>query len=134
TGNSGNDTLVASSGNDTLNGNGGNDQLSGGAGLDVFVFNTATGAGNIDTITDFVVADDTIHLENAVFTALAAGGLGAAAFHIGAAATTAAHRVIYNAATGALHYDANGAAAGGNVQIATLGAGLAMTAADFLVI
>ena len=41
---------------------------------------------------------------------------------------------IYNNATGALLYDANGNGAGAAVQIATLSAGLAVTNADFVVI
>ena len=109
--------------------------LTGGAGLDTFIFNTALNtATNRDTITDFSVADDTIRLENAIFTAIGpVGTLAAAAFHIGAAATTAAHRIIYNSATGTLTYDSNGSAAGGATQFAILDTGLALTNADFLI-
>ena len=69
----GNDTLVGGSdvGNDTLIGGAGNDRLTGGAGNDSFVFNTAiSAASNVDTITDFNVANDTIRLDNAVMSAL----------------------------------------------------------------
>jgi len=133
----GNDSLSGAGGNDTLFGGLGNDTLSGGSGADVFVFNFAPNLStNFDRITDFNVADDTIQLENAVFTALglATGTLSAAAFATGAAALDAADRVIYNPATGALFYDTNGSAAGGAIQIAALNTGLALTHNDFLII
>ena len=39
------------------------------------MFNTTLGGGNIDTITDFNVANDTIQLDDAIFTALGLGVL-----------------------------------------------------------
>ena len=95
---------------------------------------TAFGAGNVDDVFDFSVANDTIQLENAVFVGLAAGPLAAAAFTIGAAAADATDRVIYDDTTGSLYFDPNGNAAGGQVQFANLQPGLALTAADFFVI
>jgi serralysin len=82
------------------------------------------------------VVDDTIQLENAIFTALGAatGTLAAGAFVIGTAARDAADRIVYNSGTGALFYDSNGNANGGSVQIATLTTGLLLTNADFLII
>uniref|UniRef100_UPI000685E7E8 beta strand repeat-containing protein n=1 Tax=Ciceribacter selenitireducens TaxID=448181 RepID=UPI000685E7E8 len=91
TGNSGNNILNGAGGNDTINGgagvdrlfgNVGNDTLTGGTGADTFVFqSTPNAATNVDTITDFSVADDTISLENSVFTTIGAVGvLAAAAF------------------------------------------------------
>ena len=135
TGNAGDNVLTGNSGNDTLIGGLGNDSLNGGSGMDAFVFNTAPGAGNVDVIVDFSVGEDRIHLENGVFTALgAAGVLGAAAFHIGASAGTAAHRMVYDAGTGALFYDADGNGAGGQIQIAALTTGLGLTSADFTIL
>jgi Ca2+-binding RTX toxin-like protein len=132
-GRDGADTLYGGAGNDVLYGGNGLDRLEGGAGADSFVFNTAL-AGSVDTIADFSVIDDRILLENAIFTALTvAGPLAATAFATGAA-TTAAHRVIYNSATGQLLYDADGNGAGAAVHFATLSTGLAMTAADFLIV
>lgn len=109
--------------------------LTGGADADVFVFSAAGGAGNVDQITDFNVADDTIWLDNAIFTLIGAdGALSASQFVIGAAAATINQHVVYDDNTGFLYYDANGSTAGGVTQIATLTAHLALTNADFLVI
>ncbi len=92
------------------------------------------GAGNVDTVINFNVAADTIELDNAVFTGLAAGTLDASAFHIGAAATDAGHRIVYDSATGALYFDADGLGGAAQVQFAMLAAGLALTNNDFLVV
>jgi Ca2+-binding RTX toxin-like protein len=126
--------LIGGGGHDQLSGLGGADVLTGGAGLDAFVFAAALGAGNIDTVTDFSVVNDTIWIDNAVFWGLASGALAASAFSIGAAAADASDRIIYNAATGALMFDADGAGAGAAVQFASLAAGVALTNADFLVV
>ena len=88
-GGAGNDVLSGGAGNDTLIGGAGNDTLTGGAGNDAFVFNTALGSTNRDIISDFSNAsgnNDTIHLDNAVFTRLGGdGALNAAFFKVGAA-------------------------------------------------
>ena len=118
-----------------INGKAGNDTLIGGGGNDFFLFDTALNAAtNVDTITAYSVAADTIRLENAVFSTLAVGVLNADAFHIGASAADAEDRIIYNSATGALFYDSNGIGAGGVTQFAKLAPGLALTNADFVVI
>ena len=57
-----------------------------------------------------------------------------AAYFIGAAAADASDRIVYNNATGALSYDADGNGAGAAVQFATLTAGLALTNNDFVVV
>ncbi len=137
TGNAGANVLDGGAGadNDMLNGGTGKDTLTGGAGKDTFFFNAALSAANSDKINDFSVADDTVRLENAAFTALkATGALASAAFYVGAAAHDASDRIIYNKTTGALSYDSNGNAAGGAVQFATLAKGLALTNADFVVV
>lgn len=140
-GGDGDDTLAAGDGADSLfGGNGldridgglGADALNGGSGADTFVFSTTLGAGNIDTVVGFNVADDTIELSTAIFAGIGIGALAANAFVIGSAATTAEHRIIYDATTGALFYDADGDGAGAAVQFATLGTGLALTSADFV--
>ena len=130
-----NNIIDGGAGGDTLRGYAGNDVLTGGAGADSFVFSSSLNAAtNVDTITDFTVADDTVRLEARVFTeAGAPGTLAASAFHIGTAATTADHRIIYDSTIGALSYDADGSGAGAAVQFASLFAGLALTNADFVV-
>jgi Ca2+-binding RTX toxin-like protein len=135
TGNDIGNLIVGGAGRNVLNGMGGNDTLTGGAGVDIFAFTTAPNAtANVDRITDFVVADDTISLENAVFTKLTATGtLSGAYFRIGPAALDSNDYILYDSATGALSYDADGNGAGQAVRIAVLGTNLALTSADFLV-
>jgi Ca2+-binding RTX toxin-like protein len=118
-----------------LMGLGGNDELTGGRGADTFVFNAALNeTTNVDTITDFNVIDDTIRLENAFMQALGTGPLAASAFHIGATAADASDRIIYDSATGALSYDADGNGAQAAIKFAELDTGLALTSADFLIV
>jgi Ca2+-binding RTX toxin-like protein len=136
-GNAAINTLDGLAGRDAINGGLGNDVLTGGLGVDAFLFSTALGATNRDTITDFSVVDDSIWLDNAIFTALGAatGALAAGAFNTGAAATQADDRIIYNTATGVLLYDADGNGATAATQFATLtNLPTGLTSADFTVI
>jgi Ca2+-binding RTX toxin-like protein len=97
-------------------------------------------ASGPDTITDFTVGTDEIQLSDNVFTALgSAGALAASQFvaNTTGVATTATERVIYNTASGALFYDADGSGAQhAAIQIALIGAisHAALTGADFLVV
>lgn len=137
-GSTGNDTLLGGAGNDKLFGGFGNDTLTGGTGADTFVFHsTLNAATNVDKITDFSVADDTISLENSIFTTIGAVGVLAAAAFVRnntGLAQDASDRIIYESDTGNLFYDSNGNAAGGSVLIAVLDPGLLMTNLDFTVI
>jgi Ca2+-binding RTX toxin-like protein len=127
--------IQGNAGKNVLNGKAGNDVLTGLGGNDFFLFNTALNAAtNVDIITDFNVAADTVRLDDAIFTALAPGVLPAGAFRIGAAAGDAGDRIIYNSATGALFYDADGSGATAAIRFATLDPGLALTNADFFVV
>ena len=132
----GNDNLFGKEGDDILNGGLGNDTLTGGAGKDLFVFNSAfKPAANIDTIADFVVADDTIALENAFFTKLhATGTLKDKFFHIGRHAGDGNDYLVYNKQTGVLSYDKDGDGHRHAIEIAQLADHLPLTGADFLVI
>ena len=132
----GNDTVDGGAGNDALYGGDGNDSLTGGTGSDTFVFNTVLGAVNSDRITDFSFLEDTIRLENAVFTGLANGVLTAAVFvaNVTGLAADASDRIIYETGTGNLYFDADGTGVGARVQFAVLNSGLAVTSADFFVI
>ncbi|MCR6498512.1 M10 family metallopeptidase C-terminal domain-containing protein [Shinella sp. CPCC 101442] len=143
-GTDGNDSIKGSSvanelsgrvGNDKLYGGLGKDLLKGGDGKDVFVFDTKPRAANIDTIADFNVKDDTIWLDDDVFTkAGKVGDLATAAFHAGAKAHDASDRIIYDKVSGELFYDLDGDGSAAAVQIAFLGKGLTLTASDFDII
>ncbi len=135
-GGGGNDDLKGLGGTDKLNGGIGNDKLAGGAGTDLFLFNSALNAStNVDRITDFSVADDSIQLDNDVFTAAGAvGALSAGAFHAGTSAQEADDRIIYDSATGKIFYDADGNGDGAAVLFAQVNAGVALTHADFLIV
>ena len=130
--------LTAGAGNDVLDGHLGNDTLIGGTGSDFFVFHTALDAlTNVDTITDFSVADDTIQVDNLIFAALGGNGTLTANQFVknttGLAGDGDDH-IIYETDTGWLYYDSNGNAAGGSTHFATLATNLALTNADFVVV
>ena len=137
TGNSANNIIKSGLGNDTLNGGLGNDILYGGIGLDKFVFNTALHSTNKDTIKDFSVVDDTIILENTIFTKLTTvGTLKTANFksNIDGLAKDADDYLVYQTDTGKLFYDADGNAAGDAIQIALIENKATLTYSDFTVI
>ena len=133
-GNAAANILNGDAGDDILQGGLGDDVLNGGAGKDIFKLTNLSK----DTITDFSVDDDTIQLENSVFTQLTATGvLKAANFRIGTAAIDANDYVIYDPGTGTLYYDADGSGAGAATQIAQItlvGVNLDLNRADFAVI
>lgn len=131
----GDDTLSGGAGRDTLAGGAGRDVLTGGRGADRFVFDTAPNSTtNADRITDFSVIDDTIVLARAAFAAFKApGAVAAADFVRGTAAKDASDHIIYNPATGALIYDANGSGAGNAYLVAVLAKNLAVSHADFII-
>jgi Ca2+-binding RTX toxin-like protein len=138
TGNTLINTILGNSGANIINGAAGNDVLTGGSGADIFLFDSALNATtNVDSITDFSAVDDTIRLENAIFTALTTTGtLASAAFvaNTSGTASTSSHRIIYETDTGKLFYDSNGSGSGGSTQFALLATGLSLTNADFTVV
>ncbi len=135
TGNALANSLTGNGEANSLNGLLGNDTLTGGNGADNFIFSTTLGSTNIDRITDFNAAADTIRLENAVFTGLAAGTLSGAAFVRNASgnAVDASDRIIYETDTGKLFFDRDGTGATAKVHFATIGKNLTLTSADFVV-
>ncbi len=134
---SGNDTLYGSDGNDSLNGGNdddmllggtGGDVLTGGAGRDMFVFDAALGNGNVDRITDFNAADDTIQLSRSIFS-----GFGSSVkLTFGQMANSGGAQIICNG--GDLYHDADGLGGGVAIKFATLSSAAGLSAADFLLI
>jgi cysteinyl-tRNA synthetase len=151
-GGAGRDVIKGGAGKDKINGGGGNDKLyggtdkdvlTGGTGADKFVFDTRLNAtSNLDTIKDFAHGTDKILLDDDIFTALGIVGttggvaLSSSKFVVGTHAAGAGDRIIYDAGTGSLFYDADGTGAGAQVKFAVLGTTThpTMTASDFLVI
>lgn len=116
--------VIGNYGTNVLDGGGGRDTLIGLEGSDVFRFTASLGAG-VTTIQDYGVGGDVILLDTKVFTGLGDGMLAAGALAYGTSATDANDRIIYNSATGALSYDADGNGAGAAVQFAQLSTGIA---------
>jgi Ca2+-binding RTX toxin-like protein len=138
----GNDSLAGNTGDDTLYGGAGKDVMNGGMGRDVFVFDSKPNKKtNLDKVVDFKVADDSIWLENKIFTKLGKKGSEAAPaqlkksfFVIGDKAKDKDDYIIYSKKTGKLYFDVDGSGSKAAVEIATLSKKLAMTNKDFFVI
>ena len=135
----GDDSLFGGDGADLLDGRLGNDALAGGSGADQFMFRTAPGPGNVDTISDFEPGVDKIDLDPAIFGGLAshAGApldAGTFAAGAGAAAPGAAACMLYDTAAGNLYYDGDGTGAGAPVMVAHLLNSAALAATDFFVL
>jgi serralysin len=135
-GDAGSNIFWGDAGNDALNGGAGADILGGGAGSDTFIFDTALGSSNVDTINDFSVAGgDFIQLSTSVFSIDMFGDtLASHQFTKGSAATSSAHRIVYNTTTGELFYDADGAGGMAQIKFANIGKDLALRADMFLVV
>ncbi len=136
TGNSIGQTVRGNAGSNVIDGKGGADTLTGFGGKDFFVFSSAIGASS-DTVTDFNVADDTIRLENAIFTKLATTGvLNSGLFRSNSTGTAVDGNdyVLYDNTDGKLYYDADGSGAGTKIHFATLTGAPAITNADFVVV
>lgn len=142
-GTSGSNSLTGTSGNDRIDGKGGDDKiwakngsdvLIGGTGKDTFTFDTKPGSQNVDVILDFNVTDDTIRLNDTVFTKLKWGNLSASSFVLGTKALDSDDRIIYDSNSGALSYDADGSGATAAIKFAQIDNLAKLTAADFIVI
>jgi Ca2+-binding RTX toxin-like protein len=133
--------LVGGDGNDKLSGKAGKDVLTGGLGKDTFVFDTKPNKTNLDKITDYVVADDTIWLDNKYLKKLGNGSptkpqmLNKKFFSLDKAKDSNDY-IVYVKKTGALYYDEDGSGTkAAAVQIATLSKNLkGFSAAEFFVI
>jgi Ca2+-binding RTX toxin-like protein len=135
TGNEFGNEIYGNAGANVLNGMGGNDILQGNGGADTFAFTTALGVGNVDRILDFATGVDKVGLDDAIFSGIGTpGAFNTNAFFAGTAAHDADDRIIYDASTGNLYYDADGNGAGAQVQFALLQPGTALAIGDFAVI
>ncbi|WP_392535360.1 calcium-binding protein [Nostoc sp. C117] len=142
TGNAGNNILSGSAGNDFLAGDAGNDTLIGGSGVDILTggagsdrFTFSNPPEGLDIITDFTSAPDTIAVSAAGFGGgLTLGTLSSLKFFVGASATNATQRFIYNNLTGGLFFDVDGNGAAAQQQIASLTSAPVVTSSDILVI
>ncbi len=135
-GDAGDDALSGGQGDDLLSGGLGRDVLIGGAGRDLFLFDVLETSLNKDVIKSFEKGEDRLMIDTSVFAALrsAAGSADLSWFVNGTKAVTADQHIIYNAAKGALYYDADGSGAGAMVQIASLTNHPDLDASDFLFI
>jgi Ca2+-binding RTX toxin-like protein len=120
------DRLRGKQGDDRLDGGLGNDTMTGGADEDEFVFSTAIGPANVDTITDFHHGEDTIMLSSTIFAALGPT-VEKGEFYIplfgGHNAAKGSHHLIYDQNKGSLWYDADGKGGAAGIKIAQLGTG-----------
>ena len=143
-GGAGHDKLLGSAGDDVLNGNEGDDILGGGLGQDIlfgaagrdkYLFDT-TPFGTVDRINGFIAVDDTIWVENTIFSSFEPGSIesGNLARGPGVVASDADDFLLYNTTTGALSYDADADGAGAAIQFASLGGIPSLSAFDFLIV
>ncbi|MFC5769263.1 type III effector HrpK domain-containing protein [Thauera sinica] len=114
-GTDGSDTLTGGAGADRLNGKLGNDTLTGGGGADTFIFDTALGSNNVDTIADFNMAEkDSIVLDSAIFTRLALGKLSGFNFRLASAAPNGGDDyIVFDHESKSLYYNEQGGAGNG---------------------
>jgi Ca2+-binding RTX toxin-like protein len=126
--------IYGNNGINYLNGGLGNDYLYGFGGVDRFIFDSTLGAGNVDTIGDFQSGVDVFQLAFDLFRGNNFGTLAASSFVTGSAAADADDRIIYNSATGAILYDADGTGATAAVQFAIVTPGITLVASDFITI
>ncbi len=130
--------IVGSGYGDTLIGGPGANYLTGGAGADHFVFKGPLGVTNIDTLVDFTPNIDVLDFSQTSFVSLGVvGPLGASAFW-SSSSDASAHdgddRLVYNTATGALYYDADGIGGAAAVQIARFSSLPGLSATDFFIV
>lgn len=131
---SGNDIFIGGAGNDTFYSgyNKDNDTLTGGAGEDRFIFETVVKFNGLDTITDFEVGLDKIHLSRAVFESLS-DGLNEDMLVFGNKALDANDFLIYDQSASTLSYDADGSGSGKAIKFAILTGVSELSITDFVI-
>lgn len=146
-GEAGKDRLYGEAGHDRLYGGADNDWLYGGSGRDAFVFNTKLGTSktdrkvNFDKIGDFNVRDDSIWLENKIFTKLGKKGTEANPaqlkkdfFKFSDKVKDSNDYINYNKKTGVLSYDPDGSGSKAAIEFAQVQKNLKLTYKDFFII
>lgn len=129
----GNDRLIGGTGHDFLIGGAGNDELIGGAGSDRFLFYSLS--EGVDRLLDFQTGTDKIMVDQDNFGGdLALGALEASQFTLGAIATSASHRFLYNTSDGGLWFDRDGTGSASAIQFAILGNASSLNPRDIVVI
>ncbi|NEQ35156.1 MAG: calcium-binding protein [Okeania sp. SIO3I5] len=120
-GGDGNDVLIGGQGRDRFNGGRGNDTLTGNASQDFFIFDAGEEIDfnnlGVDTITDFVPAQDTIILAKRIFTEISSDAEDGFSIDNEFAtvtdnAATSDAIIVYDSTTGQLFYNANGSQEG----------------------
>jgi serralysin len=123
----GNDTLSSGNGSNIFIGGNGNDLIHGGAGADQFRY--LGGEAGVDTITSFQSGVDKFALSRSYFTPSATVDF---IQGFGLPPTTTNSTFLYDNTTGNIFYDDDGTGAFQAVLIANIGAGLTLSAADFI--
>lgn len=122
-----NDVINGGTGNDIISSGLGNDTVTGGLGIDSFMLVDAlntTATPNIDTITDFTSGSDVIMLSRAIFTAYPPStplSLNADMTYTGGTRVGLSVNLLYNANSGVLSYDSDGAGPASPVALTILG-------------
>jgi Ca2+-binding RTX toxin-like protein len=133
-GGDGDDFLSGGNGRDTLIGGSGVDWFDGGKGHDHFDFVTAPLDGEEDQMRRFETEKDLIRLSAAAFDALPLGNLRDHSFVLGKRALDHNDHLLYDPATGAVRYDADGKGGAAAVHFLTVTSAEPLTADDFKVI
>lgn len=130
----GKDRLKGGTGDDTLDGGRGKDKLTGGNGDDAFTFSSKLGGNNVDTITDFGKGNDSIHLDDAIFTEIGGPGVLEQKYFAKTKAKDKNGTIIYDKKSGEVSYDENGNRKGGETLFAKVDKGTSLHHDDFIVI
>jgi Ca2+-binding RTX toxin-like protein len=132
------DRFVGAAGADSFSGGDGRDTYTGASGSDTFVFDAALGSNNIDRLTDFNPADDTMVVNKAAFGAdFRLGSLGGQDdFFAGSSpvALGSDDALLYDTDDGRLFFDVNGQAQGGATKVAVLQGAPQLGADDILIV
>ena len=133
-GGAGKDRLFGGLGNDTIDGGAGADVLTGNAGSDRFVFSVAP-LSSVDRVTDYAVKFDEIALSAKLFVGLSKGALTAVQFkNLSLGAQDTSDRILWNAATGDLFFDADGLGGVDMVRFAVITSSTALNAGEFFIL